>query len=217
MDLKPTTPEPLILQALGRKVTPRPPVWFMRQAGRYLPEYRALREKAADFMAFCFNPQMAAEATLQPMRRFPFDAAIMFADILLIPQALGQAVWFEAGEGPRLGPLPSIESLRAHLDSSEQHMAPIGETLRLVRAELEPERGLIGFAGGPWTVATYMIEGRSSDRVAARTYAFKEPEALDALLDVLVDATDAADAKVGDVVTLPVRRTAARHLARVYL
>ena len=189
MDLKPTTPEPLILQALGRKVTPRPPVWFMRQAGRYLPEYRALREKAADFMAFCFNPEMAAEATLQPMRRFPFDAAIMFADILLIPQALGQAVWFEAGEGPRLGALPSIESLRAHLDRSEQHMAPIGETLRLVRAQLEPERGLIGFAGGPWTVATYMIEGRSSDRVAARTYAFKEPEALDALLDVLVEAT----------------------------
>ncbi len=189
MDLKPTTPEPLILQVLGRKVTPRPPVWFMRQAGRYLPEYRALREKAGDFMSMCFNPEMAAEITLQPMRRFPFDVAILFADILLIPQALGQAVWFEAGEGPRLGPLPSIESLRAHLDSAEQHLAPIGETVRRVRAELEPERGLIGFAGGPWTVATYMIEGRSSDRVAARTYAFKEPEALDALLDVLVEST----------------------------
>ena len=189
MDLKPTKPEPLILQVLAGRTPPRPPVWFMRQAGRYLPEYRALREKAADFMAFCFNPEMAAEATLQPMRRFAFDAAIMFADILLIPQALGQVVWFEAGEGPRLGPLPSIESLRAHLDSSTEHLAPIAETLRLVRAELEPERGLIGFAGGPWTVATYMIEGRGSDRVGARTYAFQQPEALDSLLDVLVEAT----------------------------
>ena len=189
MDLKPAPAEPLILKVLRHETTPRPPVWFMRQAGRYLPEYRALREKAGDFMTMCFDPRMAAEITLQPMRRFPFDAAIMFADILLIPQALGQKVWFEAGEGPRLGPLPSIESLRGHLDSSEKHLASIGETLRLVRAELEPERGLIGFAGGPWTVATYMIEGRSSDRVAARTYAFSEPEALDALLDVLVEAT----------------------------
>ena len=189
MDLKPSSAEPLILKVLRRETTPRPPVWFMRQAGRYLPEYRALREKAGDFMSLCFNPQMAAEVTLQPMRRFAFDAAIMFADILLIPQALGQEVWFEAGEGPRLGPLPSIKSLRDHLDSSETHLASIGETLRLVRAGLEPDRALIGFAGGPWTVATYMIEGRSSNRVAARTYAFSEPEALDALLDVLVEAT----------------------------
>jgi len=193
MDLTPPTPiapaEPLILKVLRHETTPRPPVWFMRQAGRYLPEYRALREKAGDFMTMCFNPRMAAEITLQPMRRFAFDAAIMFADILLIPQALGQTVWFEAGEGPRLGPLPSVESLRAHLDSSEEHLASIAETLRLVRAELAPERGLIGFAGGPWTVATYMIEGRGGERVAARTYAFTNPDALDELLEVLVEAT----------------------------
>ena len=189
MDSKPEPAEPLILKVLRYETTPRPPVWFMRQAGRYLPEYRALREKAGDFMSLCFNPQMAAEVTLQPMRRFAFDAAIVFADILLIPEALGQKVWFETGEGPRMGPLPSIESLRAHLDSSEQHLAPIGETLRLVRAQLEPERALIGFAGGPWTVATYMINGRGGQLVAARTYAFQEPEALDALLDVLVEAT----------------------------
>ena len=189
MDPTPATAEPLILKVLRHETTPRPPVWFMRQAGRYLPEYRALREKAGDFLSLCFNPEMAAEVTLQPMRRFGFDAAILFADILLIPQALGQTVWFEAGEGPRLGPLPSIESLRAHLDTSTEHLAPIGETVRRVRAELEPERALIGFAGGPWTVATYMIEGRGGERVRARTYAFAEPEALDALLDVLVEAT----------------------------
>jgi uroporphyrinogen decarboxylase len=185
----PAIQDPSILRILRREAVERPPVWFMRQAGRYLPEYRALREKAGDFLTMCFNPLMAAEITLQPMRRFPFDAAIVFADILLIPQALGQQVWFEPGEGPRLGELPSIESLRDHIESSTEHLASIGETLRLVRAELEPERGLIGFAGGPWTVATYMIEGRSSDRVRARTYAFQHPEALDALIDVLVEST----------------------------
>jgi uroporphyrinogen decarboxylase len=185
----PAIQDPSILRVLRRESVERPPVWFMRQAGRYLPEYRALREKAGDFLTMCFNPQMAAEITLQPMRRFPFDVAIVFADILLIPQALGQEVWFEPGEGPRLGELPSIESLRDHIESSTAHLASIGETLRLVRAELEPERGLIGFAGGPWTVATYMIEGRTSDRVRARTYAFQHPEALDALIDVLVEAT----------------------------
>jgi uroporphyrinogen decarboxylase len=184
-----SNPDPLLLRALRGEVTPRPPVWFMRQAGRYLPEYRALREKASDFIAFCFNPEMAAEATLQPMRRFPYDAAIVFADILLLPKALGQDVWFEAGEGPRLGALPSIEALRDQIEASTDRLASIGESLRLARAGLEPERALIGFAGAPWTVATYMIEGRSSDRTGARTYAFKHPEALDALIDVLVEAT----------------------------
>ena len=175
--------QPLLLRALAGETLPRPPIWFMRQAGRYLPEYRELRTQAKDFLSLCFDPQMAAEVTLQPMRRFAFDGAIVFADILLIPGALGQKVWFEAGEGPRLGPLPSNEALRAELDASTERLASIGETLRLVRAELEPDRALIGFAGGPWTVATYMIEGRSSDRTGARTFAFTHPEVLDEMLD----------------------------------
>lgn len=161
----------------------------MRQAGRSLPEYRELRARAGDFIAFCHNPEMAAEATLQPMRRFPLDAAIVFADILLIPRALGQDVWFEAGEGPRLGELPPIEALRDQIDASTGRLADIGETLSRVRAELEPERALIGFAGAPWTVATYMLEGRGSQREAARTYAYQNPEKLDALLEVLVEST----------------------------
>jgi len=132
---------------------------------------------------------MAAEATLQPMRRFPFDAAIVFADILLLPRALGQKVWFEAGEGPKLGPLPAIDDLTAEIEASTGRLADIGETLRRVRAELEPDRALIGFAGGPWTVATYMIEGRGSDRSSARAFAYAEPARLDALLEVLVEAT----------------------------
>ena len=180
---------PRLLRALAGETLDRPPIWFMRQAGRSLPEYRELRARAPDFIAFCFNPEMAAEATLQPMRRFPMDAAIVFADILLIPQALGQDVWFETGEGPRLGALPPIEVLRDAIEGSTAKLSNVGETLSRVRAVLEPERALIGFAGAPWTVATYMIEGRGSQREAARTYAYQYPEQLDALLDVLVDAT----------------------------
>lgn len=161
----------------------------MRQAGRSLPEYRELRTRAPDFIAFCHNPEMAAEATMQPMRRFPLDAAIVFADILLIPRALGQEVWFEAGEGPRLGELPSIESMADQIEASTGRLSAIGETLSRVRAELEPDRALIGFAGAPWTVATYMIEGRGSDRSGARTYAYQNPEKLDLLIDVLVEST----------------------------
>lgn len=181
--------EPRLLRALAGETLDRPPVWFMRQAGRSLPEYRELRSKARDFIAFCHNPRMAAEATLQPMRRFAFDAAIVFADILLLPRALGQEVWFEAGEGPRLGALPDIARMAEEVEESTDRLAAVGETLALVRAKLEPHRALIGFAGGPWTVATYMIEGRSSDRSAARAFAYQEPEKLDALLKVLADAT----------------------------
>jgi uroporphyrinogen decarboxylase len=180
---------PRLLRALAGETLDRPPIWFMRQAGRSLPEYRELRTRAADFIAFCHNPEMAAEATLQPMRRFPLDAAIVFADILLIPRALGQEVWFEAGEGPRLGELPDIARMADEVEASTGRLSAIGETLARVRAELEPERALIGFAGGPWTVATYMIEGRGSDRSAARTFAYDHPEKLDALLEVLVDST----------------------------
>jgi uroporphyrinogen decarboxylase len=180
---------PRLLRALAGETLDRPPVWFMRQAGRSLPEYRALRAKAPDFIAFCHHPEMAAEATLQPMRRFAFDAAIVFADILLIPRALGQEVWFEAGEGPRLAPLPAIEALADQIEASTGRLADVGETLQRVRADLEPDRALIGFAGAPWTVATYMIEGRGSEREAARAFAYAEPAKLDALLAVLVDAT----------------------------
>jgi uroporphyrinogen decarboxylase len=182
-------PRSRLLRVLDRETVDRPPIWFMRQAGRSLPEYRQLREGAEDFIAFCHDPKMAAEATLQPMRRFAFDAAIVFADILLLPRALGQEVWFEVGEGPRLGPLPDIGALRDEVEASTGRLTSIGETLRLVRAALEPERALIGFAGGPWTVATYMIEGRSGDRTGARALAFAEPEKVDALIDVLVDST----------------------------
>jgi uroporphyrinogen decarboxylase len=161
----------------------------MRQAGRYLPEYRALRATAPDFIAFCLDPEKAAEATLQPMRRLPFSASIVFADILLIPRALGQEVWFETGEGPRLGPIPSVERLAAQIDQAPVALAAVGETLTRVRAALEPDRALIGFAGAPWTVLTYMLEGGSSDRSQARSLAYTEPDRIDALIDVLVQAT----------------------------
>lgn len=180
---------PRLLSALSNKTLDRPPIWFMRQAGRFLPEYRALRARAPDFIGFCLNPQMAAEATLQPMRRFPLDAAIVFADILLIPLALGQKVWFEAGEGPKLGELPSHVDLAKTIEACAEVLSPVGETLSRVRADLEPDRALIGFAGGPWTVATYMIEGGSSDRTASRALAYADPDRIDGLLEVLVEAT----------------------------
>ena len=161
----------------------------MRQAGRYLPEYRALRATAPDFISFCLNPEMAAEATLQPMRRFEFSAAIVFADILLLPKALGQDVRFEVGEGPKLGALPSLERMRDRIEGAAGALGNIGETLGRVREKLDPSKVLIGFAGAPWTVATYMIEGGSSDRVAVRTYAYTHAKALDELIDILVDAT----------------------------
>jgi uroporphyrinogen decarboxylase len=178
-----------LLAALAGKKQVRPPVWLMRQAGRYLPEYRALRASAPDFIAFCLDPEKAAEATLQPMRRFPLDAAIVFADILLLPKALGQDVWFEAGEGPRLGPLPELSVMRDKTGAAADVLSAVGETLTRVRSALEPERALIGFAGAPWTVLTYMLEGRSSDRTAARSQAYADPERISALVDVLVEAT----------------------------
>jgi uroporphyrinogen decarboxylase len=180
---------PRLLRSLNGETLDRPPIWFMRQAGRFLPEYRELRARAPDFMAFCKTPVMAAEATLQPLRRFAFDAAIVFADILVIPEALGQAVWFEAGEGPRLGELPGNPALAAEVDASTDRLSYVGETLERVRGALEPERALIGFAGGPWTVATYMLEGRSSDRSGARSLAYTDAERVEGLIDILVEAT----------------------------
>ncbi|MDP9104042.1 MAG: uroporphyrinogen decarboxylase [Pseudomonadota bacterium] len=164
-------------------------MWFMRQAGRFLPEYRAVRATTKDFISFCLDPEKAADVTLQPLRRFPFDAAIVFADILLIPMALGQEVWFEAGEGPRLGELPSIEVMRGRIDGVEAALGNVGETLRRVRAELEPERALIGFAGAPWTVLTYMLQGKGGEREEARAHAYAHPEQVAALIDILIEAT----------------------------
>lgn len=180
---------PALIRVLQGETLASPPVWFMRQAGRFLPEYRALRATTPDFISFCLDPVKAAEATLQPMRRFPFDAAIVFADILLIPRALGQEVWFEAGEGPRLGALPSVEALSARIGDVAKALSPVGETLSTVRSKLEQSRALIGFAGGPWTVFTYMMEGRSTDRVGARALAYSEPGRIDRYLDVLVEAS----------------------------
>jgi uroporphyrinogen decarboxylase len=185
---------PLFLRALAGETTSRPPVWFMRQAGRYLPEYRALRATTSGFIEFCHDPEKAAEATLQPMRRFGFDAAIVFADILLIPRALGQDVWFEAGEGPRLGAMPSVEAMRDRAEGAGEALKSIGQTLSLVREQLDPSKALIGFAGAPWTVATYMLDGEArtigkGERAQARTYAYAEPEKVAGVLDVLVEAT----------------------------
>ncbi len=188
--LPPSAEDPFFIRVLKGERSERPPVWFMRQAGRYLPEYRALRTQAPDFVSFCLNPEMAAEATLQPMRRLPFDAAIVFADILLIPKALGQEVRFEVGEGPRLGALPPIERMRERVPNAGEALKNVGETLSRVRAALEPERALIGFAGAPWTVMTYMLDGEASeDRPAARRFAYADPEGIDALLEVMVEAT----------------------------
>ena len=183
-----------MLQVLDGATTARPPVWFMRQAGRYLPEYRALRATAPDFVSFCLNPEKAAEATLQPMRRFPFDAAIVFADILLIPQALGQEVRFEAGEGPRLGALPDVSVMRDKAAGAGEALSAVGETLSRVRSALEPGRALIGFAGAPWTVATYMLDGDNrtigkGERALARQFAYEDPDHVDAVLEVLVEST----------------------------
>lgn len=187
----PSPLQPRLVSVLRGEAVDRPPIWFMRQAGRCLPEYRELRARAPDFISFCFDPTMAAEATLQPMRRFAFDAAIVFADILLLPLALGQDVGFETGEGPRLGPLPRLSDLEGRVDASIDRLAAVGETLRRVRATLEPDRALIGFAGAPWTVATYMMEGRGGDRADCRRTAVEDPALVDGLIDILARATAA--------------------------
>ncbi|HWA60044.1 MAG TPA: uroporphyrinogen decarboxylase [Caulobacteraceae bacterium] len=182
---------PRFLRALAREPLDRPPIWFMRQAGRCLPEYRVLREQVKDMLALCMDPRIAAEVTLQPMRRFAFDAAIVFADIFLVTIALGQEVWFEAGEGPRLGKLPPLQAMADAVGSVAKNTSYLAETLQRVRAELEPERALIGFAGGPWTLATYMLVGYGGEegRAKARAIALAEPQRVEALVDLLADAT----------------------------
>lgn len=163
----------------------------MRQAGRYLPEYRALRSKAGSFLDLCYNPELAAEVTLQPIRRYDFDAAILFADILLVPHALGQNLSFAEGEGPRLAPVVTQSDIQSfRLRNIHEILNPVYETVARVRAALEPEKALIGFAGAPWTVATYMLAGGpNSDPAGLRKRWYDERDFTQSLLDVLVDAT----------------------------
>ena len=168
-----------------------PPVWFMRQAGRYLPEYRELRAKAGSFLDLCFTPEWAAEATLQPIRRFHFDAAILFSDILVVPHALGRTVTFEVGEGPRLEPLDDAAKLGTLAASADDEVfAPVYEAVRRVKAALPAGVALLGFCGAPWTVATYMVAGRGTpDQAPARILAYREPEGFARMIDILVEVS----------------------------
>ena len=182
--------EPKLIRVLkGERIDP-PPVWIMRQAGRYLPEYRELRKQAKDFLTFCYTPDIAVEAVLQPLRRYDLDAAILFSDILVLPDALGRKVWFVEGEGPRLEPLHD-QPHWTFGDPAEVvgRLAPVYETVGRLRAEVPADKALIGFAGAPWTVATYMIQGKGGDKDLARLTAYRRPAEVDAMLAVLVEAT----------------------------
>lgn len=179
-----------VLAVLSGERRDPPPVWLMRQAGRYLDEYRQVRSRAKNFIDFCLSPDLAVEVTLQPIRRFGFDAAILFADILLVPMALGRDVRFVAGEGPQLDPLAPEEIDAMTVGDVEGILGPVGETVSRLSRELPSQTTLIGFAGSPWTVATYMIEGGGSkDRMKARALAWAHPERFDALMDRLAEAT----------------------------
>jgi uroporphyrinogen decarboxylase len=181
-----------LLRALAGEVLPTPPIWMMRQAGRYLPEYRATRAEAGDFLSLCYNSDLAAEVTLQPIRRYGFDAAILFADILLLPQALGADLWFVTGEGPRLSTITGPEGMRGlkGKDDIHEHLAPVYETVRILSRELPSETTLIGFAGAPWTVATYMIAGRGTpDQGPAHALREGDTATFEALIDLLTTST----------------------------
>jgi uroporphyrinogen decarboxylase len=184
------TEKPL-LAALAGKPSACPPIWLMRQAGRYLPEYRALRAEAGSFLDLCLVPDRAVEITLQPIRRFGFDAAILFSDILMIPYGLGQGLDFKEGEGPVLPPVVGAAGLAALASSVDlERLAPVFETLRRLRQDLPPEVTLIGFAGAPWTIATYMVEGRGgTDFGVVKAWALGDPEGFQALIDRITDAT----------------------------
>ena len=182
----------LLMRALRGETLPVPPVWMMRQAGRYLPEYRATRARAGSFLDLCYTPELAAEVTLQPIRRYGFDAAILFADILLVPQALGLDLTFAEGEGPRLSTVADAAGVAALKPAEAIHdtLAPVYETVRILARELPAETALIGFAGAPWTVATYMVAGRGTpDQAPARRMIYEDPAAFDALIDRITEAT----------------------------
>ena len=181
-----------ILRALAGERQETPPIWMMRQAGRYLPEYRATRAEAGDFLSLCYNSELAAEVTLQPIRRYGFDAAILFADILLLPQALGVDLWFETGEGPRMSTTTTADELAGVRATGDIHetLNPIYETLRILSRELPRETTLIGFAGAPWTVATYMIAGRGTkDQGPAHALKSENRAVFEGLLERLTEST----------------------------
>ena len=181
-----------ILRALAGETLPTPPIWMMRQAGRYLPEYRATRAQAGDFLSLCYTPDLAAEVTLQPIRRYRFDAAILFADILLLPQALGPKLWFETGEGPRMETTTTPAQVAALKPTEAIHdtLAPVYETVRILSRELPKDTTLIGFAGAPWTVATYMIAGRGTkDQGPAHALKAADRATFSALIDRITEAT----------------------------
>ena len=185
--------EPLIpfMNSLRGAKSDKPPVWMMRQAGRYLPEYRALRAKTRSFLEFCYSPDFAAEATLQPIKRFGFDAAILFSDILVIPDALGQKVEFLEGEGPRLSPVTNRQEFgRLHSRINLDHLAPVFEAIKRVRATLSADKALLGFCGAPWTVASYMVAGKSTPELAPlRIAAYRDPEFLEVLIELIVKSS----------------------------
>jgi uroporphyrinogen decarboxylase len=179
-----------MLAVLDGQKTKRRPIWLMRQAGRYLPEYREIRAKADNFIDFCYSPALAVEATLQPIRRFGFDAAILFSDILVVPDALGQKVTFETGEGPRLQPLSTRDDIERLPPLSLDRLSPVFETIDRVRSKLPDQTAFLGFCGAPWTVASYMIAGRGTpDHAPARLFAYREPDGFQLLVDKLVDAS----------------------------
>ncbi len=181
-----------ILRALAGETLPTPPIWMMRQAGRYLPEYKATRAQAGDFLSLCYNPELATEVTLQPIRRYGFDASILFADILLLPQALGADLWFVTGEGPRLSTVTTADELKALKPVSAIHdtLSPIYETIKLLTGELPDDVTLIGFAGAPWTVATYMIAGQGTpDQGPAHALKDTDKAVFEGLLDLITDGT----------------------------
>ncbi len=184
--------EKTILRALAGETLETPPIWMMRQAGRYLPEYRATRAQAGDFLSLCYNSKLAAEVTLQPIRRYGFDASILFADILLLPQALGADLWFVTGEGPRLSTIETqadFDKLNA-ASAIHETLNPVYETVRILRRELPKETTLIGFAGAPWTVATYMVAGRGTpDQGPAHKLKDENPEVFDQIINILIEGT----------------------------
>jgi len=184
-----TDSQKILLQTLLGKKTDQTPVWLMRQAGRYLPEYRELRAQKGGFLELCYDPESAAEVTLQPIKRFGFDGAILFSDILIVPHAMGQKLWFEKGEGPRLAPR-LVDAALSSLEAAPEHFEAIYATVRRVAERLDDKTTFMGFAGSPWTVATYMVHGQGSkDQGVPRRYAYQDETAFSELIDAIIKNT----------------------------